>query len=274
MARGASAAGGGGTESYDDLLAVAHRLADVSAEAILRQFRKRLTVENKAGKGSFDPVTAADRAAERAIRKHLKEALPAHGIVGEEYGTIAGDGRHSWVIDPIDGTRGFITGLPTWGTLVGLLDNGEPLLGLMNQPYVRERFWSARKASYMRDPEGNVSRIKSRACGRIGDAILSATSPELFSRADAEAYNRVRSAVRSVRFGADCYAYCMVAAGHIDLVVECGLQPYDVVALIPLIERAGGVMTTWDGKPATDGGRIVAAGDPRLHAQALRLLSR
>jgi myo-inositol-1(or 4)-monophosphatase len=178
-------------------------------------------------------------------------------------------------VDPIDGTRAFIMGSPMWGTLIGLLDGGSPLLGFMDQPFTRERYWSSADVSHLRIGDGPAQRITTRACPRLADAMLSTTHPDLFEPgAEIEAFARLTSEVRMTRYGGDCYAYCLLAAGFVDLIVEAGLKPYDIVALIPIIERAGGRISTWDGGPATAGGRIVAAGDPRLHEQAIAVLSR
>jgi histidinol-phosphatase len=254
-------------------LEFAHVLADISAGAILPYFRKPLTISNKAGPSAFDPVTAADRAAERAIRKAIVARFPDHGIVGEEFGTIVGKSRYRWLIDPIDGTRAFIMGSPLWGTLIGLMDGPRPILGLMNQPFTGERFWSDGHRAHWRGPGGKARRIKTRACARLGDAVLTTTHPDLFATvADAARFGDVRSRVRMTRYGGDCYGYCLLAAGFVDLIVEAGLKPYDVVALVPIIEAAGGVLTTWDGGPASEGGHIIAAGDKRVHQEAMAIL--
>lgn len=263
-----------GRPAFNALLASAHALADLSGDIIRPYFRKSLAVANKGRDGSFDPVTAADRAAERAIRKAVEAQWPEHGVIGEEMGRLREDAQLRWVIDPIDGTRAFIMGAPLWGTLIGLLDADAPVLGLMDQPFTRERFWSGSKSSYLRHGDGKARRITTRDCPRLADAILSTTHPDLFAPgAEAEAFARLKQKARMTRYGGDCYAYCLLAAGLVDLVVEAGLQAYDVVALIPIIERAGGCITTWTGEPATAGGRIVAAGDARLHAQALKMLA-
>jgi myo-inositol-1(or 4)-monophosphatase len=254
-------------------LEFAHVLADISAGGILPYFRKPLTISNKAGPSAFDPVTAADRAAERAIRKAIVARFPDHGIVGEEFGTIVGKSRYRWLIDPIDGTRAFIMGSPLWGTLIGLMDGPRPILGLMNQPFTGERFWSDGHRAHWRGPGGKARRIKTRACARLGDAVLTTTHPDLFATvADAARFGDVRSRVRMTRYGGDCYGYCLLAAGFVDLIVEAGLKPYDVVALVPIIEAAGGVLTTWDGGPASEGGHIIAAGDKRVHQEAMAIL--
>ena len=240
-------------------------------------FRSRLDVENKAADADlrpFDPVTAADRAAEVTMRTAIRAQYPTHGIIGEEFGVEGASASQQWVLDPIDGTRAFILGLPVWGTLIGLTDAGRPVLGMMDQPFTRERYWAAEGAAWFRGPDGIVSPLRTRACSELAAAQLSSTHPELFAPGhEADAFARVRRAARACRYGGDCYAYCLLAAGHIDLVVEAGLKPYDVMALIPIIEAAGGVITTWDGAPATSGGRILAAGDPVLHRQAMALLA-
>ena len=251
----------------------AHELADISAKAILPYFRRPLAVRNKAGTSAFDPVTAADRAAERAIRNATLARFPGHGIVGEEYGSTAGDGRYRWLIDPIDGTRAFIMGSPLWGTLIGLMDAPKPIVGLMNQPFTGERFWSDGSRAHWRGPQSKERRIKTRACARLADAVLTSSHPDLFaSPNEAAGFNAVRSRVRMTRYGGDCYGYCLLAAGFVDLVIEAGLKPYDVVALVPIIEAAGGFVTTWDGGTACEGGSIIAAGDKRMHREAMAIL--
>lgn len=255
-------------------LETAHTLADFSAKAILPHFRRRLEIENKAGAGSFDPVTNADKAAERVIRRHLAEAHADHGILGEEYGSLAGTAPFTWVIDPIDGTKAFITGAPLWGTLIGLAHHGAAVLGMMDQPFTRERVWAAGAASFWRVADAPARRIKTRACPRLADAILATTSPDLLQPDELAAFNAIKTRARLTRYGGDCYAYCLLAAGTIDLVIECGLKPHDVMALIPIIEQAGGRITTWTGERPEAGGRILAAGDPALHADVLRHLGR
>ena len=257
-----------------DLLAFAHELADAAGKAILPHFRRRLAVDNKAADGGYDPVTAADRAAERAVRKLVRARYPSHGFEGEEYGSEALEARWRWVVDPIDGTRAFVLGLPVWGTLIGLTLDGEPQLGIMDQPYTRERFWADRRSAHLRDADGKVKRLRARPAERLADAMMTTTHPDLFAAgAERRGFEAVKAAARACRYGGDCYAYCLLAAGHIDLIVEAGLKAYDVTALVPIIERAGGVITTWTGEPASRGGRIVAAGDPRLHAEAMRVLA-
>jgi myo-inositol-1(or 4)-monophosphatase len=261
--------------SFKTLLEFAHELADISGAIILPYFRRPLAVTNKAAKGAFDPVTAADHAAEHAIARAIAKRWPEHGLIGEELGSEREGARLTWVVDPIDGTRAFIMGSPLWGTLIGLRDAGAPLLGLMDQPFTRERFWSAERTAHMRTGDGKARRLKTRACPRLADAVVSTTHPDLFEAgAEVQAFARLKAKARMTRYGGDCYGYCLLAAGFVDIVVEAGLKAYDVVALIPIIERAGGRITTWEGEPANVGGRILASGDARLHEEALAVLSR
>lgn len=250
-----------------------HKLADASGSAILPFFRTSLAPENKAGPGAFDPVTEADRAAEVAMRRLIVESLPTHGIVGEEFGTERGEAQFRWVLDPIDGTRSFISGLPVWGTLIGLMRDKTSIMGMMSQPFTRERFWSDGAHAKYRGPAGD-RRLAVRPCKALAQATMMTTSPRMFSGEALAAYEAVEQKVRLARYGTDCYAYCMIAAGQIDLVIEDGLSAYDIVALIPIIEAAGGIVTNWKGGPATDGGSIIASGDRRVHEEALKLLDR
>lgn len=257
------------------LVETAHGLADVAGKAILKYFRRPISIDNKANGGEFDPVTEADRAGERAIRKRLAALHPDHGIVGEELGVKEGQSPYTWVIDPVDGTRAFITGMPLWGTLIGVTYDGRAEIGLMDQPYTRERVWSTATATQWRGTDGRVRRARTAPCTGLEHARLTTTSPDLFAKGyESAAFARLRAEARLTRFGGDCYGYCLLAAGHIDIIVEAGLKPYDIVALIPIIERAGGVVTTWDGGRAESGGRILACGDPRLHEAALKRLAK
>ncbi len=261
-----------------DFEAFVARLADVAGETILPFFRSALGAQNKANVGAFDPVTEADRAAEVAMRRQIEAQFPAHGIVGEEFGATREDAPYVWVLDPIDGTKSFISGLPMWGTLIGLKHNGRPCYGMMSQPFTRERFFGDGAASWWTGPAHRGSgrerrRLRTRACADVSEATVMTTSPRLFSADKRAAYERVESRARIPRYGGDCYAYCALAAGHVDLVIEDGLNAYDIVALIPIIEGAGGVVTTWDGGDASGGGSIIAAGDVRAHEQAMKLLN-
>jgi myo-inositol-1(or 4)-monophosphatase len=259
-------------------VAFAGRLADASGAVIRPYFRAALSVGNKAGGADaigtgYDPVTAADHGAETAIRERIKQTYPSHGIFGEEHGYEPGSSGLTWVIDPIDGTRAFITGVPLRGTLIALHDGERPILGVMDQPYTRERFTGSVLGAELQTPQG-CTQLRTRACAELAQAILSTTHPAVFqTAAERAAFKAVAARVRMTRFGGDCYSYCMLAHGLIDLIIESSLLPYDVQALIPIIAAAGGVMTSWSGAPADEGGQVVAAGDPRVHAQALELLA-
>ncbi|MBA2126804.1 histidinol-phosphatase [Hyphomicrobium methylovorum] len=262
-------------EDFETLVRTAHELADISGPVILKHFRKATPVENKAGKGAFDPVTKADRGAEKVIVEALATRFPDHGVYGEEFGIKPSNGPFRWVIDPIDGTRAFIMGSPLWGTLIGLLRDDKPYFGLMDQPFTRERFWSGDRATYHSVGGGRPMRLKTRECPRIEDATLTSTHPELFEGETRVAiWNEMTSRARLTRYGGDCYGYCLLAAGHVDIIVESGLKPYDIVALIPIIERAGGRVTTWTGDDAANGGDIIATGDARLHDAALAMIAK
>jgi myo-inositol-1(or 4)-monophosphatase len=254
-----------------DFAAFVDELASVSGETIRPFFRTALGVENKSAGGGFDPVTAADRAAEAAMRALIKKTFPAHGVVGEEFGPERPDAEYVWVLDPIDGTKSFICGMPAWGTLIALTRRGQPIYGMMHQPFTREHFVGDGTAAHYRGPAGDRA-LRARPCAALQDAVLLTTSPLLMREADRNLFQRVEGAVRLSRYGGDCYAYCMLAAGHIDLVIETELKPYDVLPLIPIIEGAGGVVTTWENGRPHEGGRVIAAGDRRLHRQALELL--
>ncbi len=256
-----------------DFSAFVNDLATVSGETILPFFRTALSIEDKGRPGSFDPVTAADHAAEMAMRALIRRSFPDHGIIGEEFGGERADAEYVWVLDPIDGTKSFIAGMPAWGTLIALLRSGEPVFGMMNQPFTRERFSGDGGAARYRGPAGERA-LRVRACTRLSEAVLFTTSPRLMNGADRATFGRVEDAVRLSRYGGDCYAYCMLAAGHVDLVIETELKPYDVLALVPIIMGAGGVITTWEGDTPNAGGRIIAAGDKRVHAAALAMLQK
>jgi histidinol-phosphatase len=255
-----------------DFAAFVDELAAISGETILPFFRTALGVENKSASGDFDPVTEADRAAETAMRTLIKRTFPAHGILGEEFPAERPDAEYVWILDPIDGTKSFICGLPAWGTLIALTRRGEPIYGLMHQPFTREHFTGDGSGARYRGPAGDRV-LRTRSCASLQDAVLSTTSPLLMNEVDRRHFRRVEEAVRLSRYGGDCYAYCVLAAGHVDLVIETELKPYDVLPLIPIIEGAGGIITTWEGGRPHVGGRVIAAGDKRVHALAMKLVN-
>jgi myo-inositol-1(or 4)-monophosphatase len=254
-----------------DFASFVDQLASASGDTILPFFRTALAVENKLAAG-FDPVTAADRAAENAMRALIRKNFPEHGILGEEYGSEHADAEYVWVLDPIDGTKSFIAGMVAWGTLIGLTRFGEPVYGMMHQPFTHERFFGDSGAARYRGPAGDRD-LHVRPCASLSDAMMFTTSPLLMNQSDRTAFQRVENAVKLSRYGGDCYAYCMLAAGQIDLIIETELKPYDIVPLIPVITGAGGIISTWDNGPAQAGGRLVVAGDARVHAAALAMLN-
>jgi len=249
-----------------------HRLADIADRETLPRFRTDLAVESKTGEGYFDPVTEADREAEIAIRAAIDAEYPDHAILGEEFG-LTGSGSCRWVLDPVDGTRPFICGLPVWGTLIGLTVDGRAEQGMMSQPFTRERFWATADGAWY-EHAGRRQRLSTRDVGTLSRAILHTTSPDRHYHGELkQGFDRLAASVRMTRYGGDCYAMAMLAAGRIDLAVEPSLQPYDIVALIPIIEKAGGVVTRIDGGLAEDGGPVLASATAGLHAQALHLLN-
>lgn len=246
-------------------------LAKAARNETLPRFRSDLKVDNKIA-ADFDPVTEGDRAAEQAIRALIAERFPDHGILGEEHGSFGLDREELWVIDPIDGTRSFISGVPVWGTLVGFYHRGRASMGMMDQPFTGERFFADGKAAHYSGP-GGERLLKTRDCGGLENAIMFTTSPRIITGEALVRYDRLENNVRLARYGVDCYAFCMVAAGFADLAVESGLKPYDIAALIPIVEQAGGIVTTWDGGRPEHGGDIVAAASRELHRQALEFLN-
>lgn len=248
--------------------AFAGKLADAAGVVARRYFRTGVAV---LGKSDASPVTIADRKAEARMREMIARAYPDHGILGEEHGPHRLDAEYVWVLDPIDGTKSFICGVPLFGTLIALLHRGRPILGVIDQPISRERWLGA---------AGRPTRFcgraaKTRACRRLADATLFATSPHMFGGPNADPFERLRTSVKLPRYGSDCYAYGLLASGHIDIVVEAGLKPYDYLAQVPIIAGAGGILTDWEGRPLglESGPRICAAGDRALHRKALRVLA-
>lgn len=255
-----------------DLLGVAHDLAEIAREQTLRWFRSPdLAAGNKLVEG-FDPVTQADRAAETAMRAYLAQVRPDDGILGEEFAPTDGQTGLTWIIDPIDGTRGFMSGTPCWGVLIALSDAQGPFLGVIDQPYIGERFLGALGSAQMTGPQGTRA-LGTRATAELADAIMFTTFPEIGTPTERAAFERVAAQVKLTRYGMDCYAYALLAAGHVDLVIEAGLNPYDIAAPIAVIEAAGGVVTDWQGGRPGVSGQVLAAANPVLHANALAVLN-
>lgn len=254
-----------------EIVATAHELADAARVATLQHFRSQgLSADSKEA-ARFDPVTVADRLAEDRMREILARRRPQDGILGEERGAVTGTSGLTWVLDPIDGTRGFLAGTPTWGVLIALADTEGPVYGLIDQPFIGERFEGGLGLARTDGPMG-PRPLACRAGRGLGEAILFSTFPEVGTPAEAAAFHRLAGQVRLVRYGMDCYGYALVAAGQIDLVVEAGLQSYDVMAPIAVIEAAGGLVTDWEGGPAHQGGRVLAAANREVHAAALTIL--
>lgn len=260
-------------EFGDEIARVAHALADAAQAETLPRFRGTgLRADNK-DTGGFDPVTEADRGAERAMRAILAARRPADAILGEEYGPQPGTTGFTWVLDPVDGTRAFISGIPSWGTLVGVTGpDGAPVYGLVDQPWLDERFEGGFGRARLTGARG-AAPLAVRRTDTLADATLMTTFPELRGPGEAEAFRRVADRCRLTRYGLDCYAYALLAAGHVDLVIESGLQAYDIVAPMAVIGAAGGIVTAWDGGPAQGGGRVLAAATPALHRAAMELLA-
>lgn len=254
-----------------DLMSVADALADAAREATLLHFRTELSAENKEV-DRFDPVTVADRLSETRMREILAQRRPQDGILGEEFGAVAGASGLTWVLDPIDGTRSYLSGTPTWGVLIAVMDATGPIYGLIDQPYIGERFLGGLGRSELIGPLGRRA-LKTRSPRPLSEAILFTTFPEVGTPDEGAAFNRVKAKARLTRYGTDCYAYGLIAAGQIDLVIEAGLQAYDVQGPIAVIEAAGGICTNWEGGKAHMGGRILAAANPEVHAEALALLN-
>lgn len=246
-------------------------IADLARQAILPWFRNaELGAANKMA-GGFDPVTQADRAAEEAMRAYLQKLCPQDGILGEEFAPKSSQSGLTWIIDPIDGTRGFLAGTPCWGVLIALADADGPFLGVIDQPYISERFLGGLGQAWVDGPQGRKALI-TRGTRELADAILFTTFPEVGSKAEQAAFKRVAQKVRLTRYGMDCYAYALLAAGHVDLVIEAGLKPYDIAAPIAVIEAAGGIVTDWQGARVGENGQVIAAANAQLHAQAIELL--
>lgn len=256
-----------------DLIAFANRLADTSGGVIRPLFRQRIDVAHKQGVHNFDPVTEADKGAERAIREVLARERPEDGILGEEYGEQQGSSGYRWVLDPVDGTRAFITGRHEWGSLIALEHEGKPVLGILDQPVLGERFVGVNGTAHLVQA-GKASPLRVRECPSLENAVLCATDPgAYFSKEQLSAFARVERQVKMTRYGGDCYLFAALALGFVDMVIETNFHAWDVAALIPLVEGAGGIITSWDGGSAQPGKTILASGDRRIHAEAMKLLA-
>jgi histidinol phosphatase-like enzyme (inositol monophosphatase family) len=257
-----------------EYLEFAYEAAQAAGAAILPHFRASTAVNDKRGTFGYDPVTLADRSAEAAIRAAIRTRYPTHGFVGEESGREAGSSPLTWVIDPIDGTKSFILGQLHWATLIALHDGTQPVVGIAHQPFVGETFLGMtggfaqwRRGSERRD-------LRTRPCPRIEDALVATTDPRYFrTPREVAALATVSAAARLTRYGGDCYCYTQLAMGQTDVVIETGLQPYDVQALMPIIQGAGGIITDWQGGPCDQGGDVLACGDPALHRALLARLA-
>jgi histidinol phosphatase-like enzyme (inositol monophosphatase family) len=256
----------------DAFLQFAIEAAVAAGSATLPYFRTRIQVDNKLADGGFDPVTAADRAAETVLRELIGERFPAHGVFGEEFGHKSGNGL-TWVIDPVDGTRAFMAGMVHWGLLLGLFDGERPIIGVMYQPFTEELFFGdCVSAGYRRGTMEQTLQV--RNCGELNDAVLTTTSPKLFAPgSERDGFDALESSVKLSRYGGDCYIYAMLAMGYVDLACDAALNAYDIQALIPIIEGAGGVVSTLDGGSAAMGGTVLAAGNASLHKAALQIMN-
>lgn len=255
-----------------EFIEFAVRLAQLAAEQILPRFRTGIGIENKGTAGGFDPVTVADREAEAAIRREIRRVYPDHGILGEEHGFQAGTSAYSWVIDPIDGTRAFVLGQLHWGTLIALNDGSAPIVGVMCQPYTGETFVGWAGGAELR--RGQVTtQLTTRRSAPLREVSVCSTDPSMFAASKyQQAFSRLAGRARAVRYGGDCYTPCLVAAGCADLVVDAGLKPWDVQALIPIVTGAGGVITDWAGGPAERATEVIIAGNRELHAEVVAAL--
>jgi len=254
-----------------ELIRVANLLADAARPETLLHFRTFALVADDKGDQAFDPVTIADRAAEQAMRKLLAVERPNDGILGEEFGEIPGTSGLTWVLDPIDGTRGYISGTPTWGVLISVADETGPLFGLIDQPYIGERFVGGFGMAEVTGPMG-THPLQCIAQSKLSDATVLTTFPEVGTADEGRAFHAVARQAKLTRYGMDCYAYALLAAGQVDLVIEAGLNAYDIQAPISVIQAAGGIVTDWDGGPAHHGGRALAAANPDIHAEAMAIL--
>lgn len=266
-------------QNLQSLVPFLDELAEAASEAILPHFRTQMAItdkyEDKADGGivsDIDPVTVADRNAEAAMRRLIEQRFPDHGIIGEEYGDDRPEAEHVWVLDPIDGTRAFICGLPLWGVLIGLRHHNTPVLGMVAQPHIGERFAGTGDAAWL-TRAGRKTPLRIRECTGIAQATLSTTGPNMFSGEDLARFQAVAAECRLLRYGYDCYAYAMLAMGFIDCVVESSLKPFDIEPIIPIILGAGGIVTDWQGNPTPGNVQVIAAGDQRVIDEVAALLN-
>jgi|TARA_B110000259_G_scaffold36467_2_gene41092 histidinol phosphatase-like enzyme (inositol monophosphatase family) len=254
------------------ILSTAFEMADAGRPIALNYFRNNnQIVENKLANG-FDPVTVADKEIELIFRKILSERRPQDGILGEEFPDVIGVSGLTWVLDPIDGTRGFISGTPTWGMLIGVNDGTQPVFGIIDQPFTAERFIGGFGQSVLQH-NGHEQALKVRSCTSLQNAVLFSTMPEVGTEAETKLFNSVSQKCKLTRYGMDCYAYALLAAGQIDLVIEAQLNPYDIQGPLAVVQAAGGIVTNWQGGAADQGGQVIAAGDPTIHAAAMKILN-
>lgn len=255
-----------------DAIAVAHAMADAARAVIMPHFRALTSIENKLSDGNFDPVTEADKAAERAMRDVLSRLRPHDAILGEEYGRQDGTTGWTWVLDPIDGTRAFVAGLPVWTTLIGLVDSADDAIaGIIDQPVLDERYVGSPEGTYLRSA-GTDTRLQVSDCSDLSHAVISTTDPFILTAAEQASWTELRDTARIIRYGLDAYAYARLAGGTIDMVAESGLAPYDAAALIPVIRGAGGFACDWHGAPAKPGGQLLCAASEPILDQALKCL--
>ena len=259
------------TPDWDTLTSFAQQLAVAAGQAILPHFRKNAPIDVKEHE-SWDPVTEGDRAGERAIRTMIEQHFPEHGIIGEEYGTKDGTSDFTWILDPVDGTRAFVIGLPTWTTLIGLYQNGEPKLGVMYQPFIGDMFYGNPNGAWQ-SHNNHVEKLRVSRCSTLNQAMLGTTTPHLYKGKDREGFDTLRHAVKMTRYGGDAYFFSLMAAGHLDIAMDAGLQVYDIAALLPIMRGAGATVGTWTGKNPHDGGHILATATPELFDQARAIMN-
>ncbi|WP_373504886.1 histidinol-phosphatase [Aestuariivirga sp.] len=257
---------------WTELTRFALALAEASAREILPYFRRNTAVEVKDGP-VWDPVTEGDKAGERIIRKMIEERYPDHGIHGEEYGWKEGTSPFTWVLDPVDGTRSFVCGMPTWATLIGLSHEGKPSLGLMNQPVVGDMFYGNPEGAW-HSYRGATQAIRTRSGISLSQASIGTTAPELYrSEENQRRFQRLKASAQLTRYGGDAYFFCMMASGHLDIAMDCGLQPYDITPLLPIVTGAGGFAAEWTGGDLSKGGNVITAGSQPLLDEALAIMS-